>query len=407
MAYKNKQKNKHVLIILIFVMVFSLLNISSLVNRAQAQGNTGKTYTLLEPLPCISTSSTTPCKESTLKTVNLGDFFQYAFNLLIALAAVSAVFMMVWGGFQYMTSDAWGPKNDGLEKFKNAIYGLLMVLSAYLILKTVNPKLVQIPASIPPVNVPSSMKESPLTLFDQLNAEAVKYNQQAKQFTNDLATSEAKVTQLENEKIELRNKLDPSSSTYDPSIDQYAINVEIAKKDSEITNEEANSVINTAKAVSYNAALSTTMGGFSDSISSLLEKNNLSLNKINSTFGAGRSILLNQQETATEMLTALGANDRISEINNFMSDAAFKLEVMRYETIINNTGCSSSYCYLNTGSTSVSPENLGSSKDFKSNYLGELNSLSGRMGTNMTDTQLQKELQDKITKLKTDLNKIK
>jgi hypothetical protein len=51
-----------------------------------------------------------------------------------------------------MTTDSWGNKSAGLEKVKNAVIGLLMVLSTYIILRTVNPALVAIPATlVPPI----------------------------------------------------------------------------------------------------------------------------------------------------------------------------------------------------------------------------------------------------------------
>lgn len=125
-----------------------------------AHAQTSKTYTLLEPLPCIPDETVT-CKDavteggvSWLKTLsqnNMGEFFQYAFNLLVAVAGVAAVFMMVWGGFLYTTSVSQQNKTKGLEYFQNAIYGLLMILCAYLVLRTVNPRLVSFPKSIPAI----------------------------------------------------------------------------------------------------------------------------------------------------------------------------------------------------------------------------------------------------------------
>ncbi|MEK7501559.1 MAG: pilin [Patescibacteria group bacterium] len=192
MAYKIQQKNRQVLVILVFViLLFSLLSISGAIPHTQAQGNAGKTYTLLEPLPCIPTpGSNQVCDNGQVKNIDLGSFFSYAFNLLIALSAVAAVFMMVYGGFLYMTTDSWQQSKAGLEKFKNAIYGLLMVLAAFLILKTVNPKLVAIPASITiPKDVQdkiNKMKQSPTALFDQLNKEAA-------QFDADIASAKSNI----------------------------------------------------------------------------------------------------------------------------------------------------------------------------------------------------------------------
>jgi hypothetical protein len=106
-------------------------------------------YTLLQPLPCINggglncgTNGTTQDK------VQLSEYLQYMFNLLIALSAVVAVVRIVWGGFKYMTTDSWSGKKDGKKQVIDALVGLLMVLCTYLVLHTINPKLTDIPNTI-------------------------------------------------------------------------------------------------------------------------------------------------------------------------------------------------------------------------------------------------------------------
>ena len=119
-------------------------------NTNVANGSTGnandQSYTLLEPLPCISGGSincgTDNSGTNLVTQVSLTTYLQYAFNLLIALSAVAAVFMIVWGGFEYMISEIPGVKTDGLKKVQNALIGLVMVLASYLIMRTVNPDLV-------------------------------------------------------------------------------------------------------------------------------------------------------------------------------------------------------------------------------------------------------------------------
>jgi len=120
------------------------------------------TYTPLAPLPCIespqqkdpATGAIIPaikCDKgngSLAETVTFQTYVQYTFNLLIALAAVASVFMMVYGGFLYMTSSAVTTKEDGLKKVYNAVGGLALVLCSFLILKTINPQFVQVPASL-------------------------------------------------------------------------------------------------------------------------------------------------------------------------------------------------------------------------------------------------------------------
>ncbi|MFA6404629.1 MAG: pilin [Candidatus Paceibacterota bacterium] len=196
----------------------------------QTWQNTGKTYKLLEPLPCLD-SRMPDCKGGQIENIDLGNFFQYAFNLLIALSAVAAVFMIVWGGFQYMTTDSSPGKSEGKEKFKNAIYGLLMVIGSFLILKTVNPKLVQIPASIPPVRVDSSQTQSPLSFFDQINRKAEEYNTNLSNIQNDLMQAQTKLNGLYQQKTDLQNLLNGPydtelAATYEVQLEQINSQIE-------------------------------------------------------------------------------------------------------------------------------------------------------------------------------------
>jgi hypothetical protein len=101
-------------------------------------------YTLLAPLPGLTTvPNTNP----------LGTYIPFIFNLLIGLATVAAVLMIVFGGFQYMTTDAIQGKSAGRERIKNAIFGLVLVISAWLILYTINPKLLELNLNIDSVTI--------------------------------------------------------------------------------------------------------------------------------------------------------------------------------------------------------------------------------------------------------------
>lgn len=107
-------------------------------------------YKLLEPLPCIAGTSTGGNCATTPK-INLNDYIGYIFKFSIALAAFLAVIMIIWGGVQYMTSEVPFLKLEGKGKIGGAIAGLVMVLASYLILATIDPRLVEINTSIPPI----------------------------------------------------------------------------------------------------------------------------------------------------------------------------------------------------------------------------------------------------------------
>lgn len=119
-------------------------------------------YTLLEPLPCIPTAAS-PCASATMRTIDVTTYVNYIFRLAIALAAFLAVFMFTVGGFQYMMSEAMGSKSEAKSRMTNSVLGLLAALASYLILYTIDPRLVQVNANIEPLVV------SKVDIFKQLD----------------------------------------------------------------------------------------------------------------------------------------------------------------------------------------------------------------------------------------------
>lgn len=156
----SKTKISYVLAIISFCVIFHG-------NVALAQTSA---YTPLEPLPCIPANGITPtdCMVAGNK-IDFATYFQYIFNLAIAMAAALAVFMIVWGGFTYMTTDSWSGKSAGLEKAKHAVYGLVLILASYLILRTIDPRLVAIPSTlVAPLNISKKYSNDVAKLYRDL-----------------------------------------------------------------------------------------------------------------------------------------------------------------------------------------------------------------------------------------------
>ncbi|MEK7609906.1 MAG: pilin [Patescibacteria group bacterium] len=150
-----------------------------------ATGNSElKTYTLLSPLPCLNgTDSGAKCTNNQVENVDLGTYMKYLFNLAIAIASVMAVFMIVWGGFKYTATASFQEKSDGLKIFKNAIIGLVLILGSFLLLKTINPKLVEIDlGGLKPLTVEkfswNKYYSEQLAQMGQMGKDAVALNQQ-------------------------------------------------------------------------------------------------------------------------------------------------------------------------------------------------------------------------------------
>jgi hypothetical protein len=103
-------------------------------------------YTLLAPLPGL---------ETVPENNALGVYIPFVFKLLIGLSAAAAVLMIVYGGIQYMTTDAIMKKEEGKKQIQNAVFGLVLVISAWLILNTINPGLLKFDLNIESITTKS------------------------------------------------------------------------------------------------------------------------------------------------------------------------------------------------------------------------------------------------------------
>lgn len=62
----------------------------------------------------------------------------------VAIAALLAVIMVAVGGFKWMTTDSVFAIGNAKDQITDAIMGLLVVLMAVLVLKTINPELLNL-----------------------------------------------------------------------------------------------------------------------------------------------------------------------------------------------------------------------------------------------------------------------
>ncbi len=120
--------------------------------------NDPKQYTPLEPIPALQNED---------GTVTIATYIPSVVKVIIQLAGALAVIMIVVGGVQYVSTDAIGGKSDGKEKIQNAIYGLLLVIGAYIILNTINPGTLQLDLNVDLVepgattNIPPTASSTP------------------------------------------------------------------------------------------------------------------------------------------------------------------------------------------------------------------------------------------------------
>ncbi len=64
------------------------------------------------------------------------------YGLAIGIGSVIATLMIIYAGFEYMYVEAIGQKSAAKERITNAFLGLLVILGSYILLRTINPALV-------------------------------------------------------------------------------------------------------------------------------------------------------------------------------------------------------------------------------------------------------------------------
>lgn len=72
------------------------------------------------------------------------DYVRALYMLSITVAALLAVVKIIFGGVKWMLSDVVTDKSSAIKDIRGAVFGLLIVLAAVLILNTINPNLTKL-----------------------------------------------------------------------------------------------------------------------------------------------------------------------------------------------------------------------------------------------------------------------
>ncbi|MEY2664401.1 MAG: hypothetical protein RIT04_209 [Candidatus Parcubacteria bacterium] len=142
-----------IILVTLGIGLFAGATINTITPVYAADTPIAKEYTLLEPLPCIEGEGSKCVKGETIQKIEISQYINYMFRLMIALAIFLAIFMFTYGAFEYMTSEAVGSKSDAKQRMWNSVLGVVAALASYLILYTIDPRLVQINAAVPAINV--------------------------------------------------------------------------------------------------------------------------------------------------------------------------------------------------------------------------------------------------------------
>ena len=110
-----------------------------------------RSYRLLSPLPGLSAvldpdlcaEYAKEGKDLSKGTIcDINQFINYIMKLLIGLAGVMLVLRIMFEGYQYLVTDVPALKSGAKNSIVESALGLVLALSAYLILNTINPQLV-------------------------------------------------------------------------------------------------------------------------------------------------------------------------------------------------------------------------------------------------------------------------
>jgi hypothetical protein len=105
-------------------------------NQGDCVSGSGE-YCLLQPIGAGSNVLTVIDGD-----IKVGDYLNVIFKMGIAIAGILGVLMIVVGGFQYMTTDSFGGKSNAKSTINQALGGVILALTSWLLLSTLDPDLV-------------------------------------------------------------------------------------------------------------------------------------------------------------------------------------------------------------------------------------------------------------------------
>lgn len=126
------------------LIFLSLLALLSFAPHVFAQG-----FTALAPIPGLTDPTTA---NSILSSQSLSSFFNNLYKYLIGLAATLAVIEIIWAGIEIaFNKEDVSKLMDNKGRIYNAIFGLILVLSPYLVFSIINPSILNLSLNLPKI----------------------------------------------------------------------------------------------------------------------------------------------------------------------------------------------------------------------------------------------------------------
>ncbi|MDO8495616.1 MAG: hypothetical protein Q7S32_03845 [bacterium] len=107
--------------------------------------------------PLLFASITLPCAGD----IVLGDCISQIYTWSLTIVGIAAFVQIVYGGWQVLTAFGnTGKVGEAMSRISNAVLGIVLLFSSYLILKTINPNLVGGEVALPNITVKDVVKNT-------------------------------------------------------------------------------------------------------------------------------------------------------------------------------------------------------------------------------------------------------
>lgn len=181
------------------IALYSVLILSSTFTYAQTTTptTTNREYTVLAPLP----GTTKNCTGDSC-TADLNSYLSGFLGLAIGVGAMIAMLILAYYGFQYALSDSPSLKMKYKDEMWNILGGFFLIVSAYAIVRTINPKILPEKGFEIDINTPFMQGELTVATGTSATGGGIRPSRPGiNMTTGEILASNLIRTQLENGKV--------------------------------------------------------------------------------------------------------------------------------------------------------------------------------------------------------------
>ena len=134
----------------LFLFVPSLVSATPIVNTDPVPLNFAP--------PCLNVPGMPDCASPVTTATTFQDYLVRLYQFAVGISGIVAVGMIVWGSIYISAfTESIDKKSEGREMITSAIIGIMLLLGSYLLLRTINPRIVALGESLTPQSVPQNL----------------------------------------------------------------------------------------------------------------------------------------------------------------------------------------------------------------------------------------------------------